>query len=122
EVDVHEALVVVPRHGEQQVQLHIAVDGGVVDQVVDATEFGDGEIGQRRGGFGIGDVDLGEDGGAAVGDDLLRHGGAEFGIAVGDHDFRALGGQRLGVGGADAARGSGDNGRLSGETDHDGCS
>ena len=44
-VHAHEAPVVVPVDGQQQVDLHAAEDRGVVDQVVDATE-----LGHRRGG------------------------------------------------------------------------
>src|SRR5262249_62074608 len=37
-VHVHEALVVVPVHREQRVELHVAEDRGVVDEEIDAAE------------------------------------------------------------------------------------
>ena len=48
---------VVPVHGEQQVELHAAEDGGVVDQVVDAAEVLDGRLGHGHRRARVGHVD-----------------------------------------------------------------
>ena len=56
--------------------------------------------------------------GAAVGDDLLGDALAGLGVDVRDHHRGAFAGQRLGVGLADAAAGSGDDRDLVVELPH----
>src|SRR4029077_11072132 len=56
-VHTHELLVVVPVDGDEEVELHAAEDGRVVDQVVDAVELGKRLGRHLLGGVGVGHVD-----------------------------------------------------------------
>ena len=112
EVHAHELLVVVPVHGQQQIELHAAEDRGVVHQIVDAAELGQRAVGHGLGRLRVGHVDRHADRRPPIGDDLLGHPLAALGVDIGDHHRGALAGQRLGVGLADTATGPGDNGDL----------
>jgi hypothetical protein len=96
-----------------------AEDRSVVDQIVDAAELGQRAIGHRLGRLRIGHVDRHAEGCSAVGDDLLGHPLAARGVDVGDDHRRALAGLCFGVGLADPAAGSGDDGHLLGELPHE---
>ena len=93
-------------------QLH---DAGVVDEDVNPTEGGLGGVEHARYLGGIGDVGPVGDGAAAglldLGDDGFRGGGI---AGVVHDDDEAITGQSAGGGGADAARGSGDDGDFVG--------
>ena len=95
------------------------VDAGVVDQDVEMAVSLDGGVDDGLGVGGLGDVALDGDGLAAGGgdglDDLV---GAGLAGGVVDDDGRAVGGQRLGDGGADALGGAGDDGDFSGKLAH----
>ena len=106
-VHVHEVLVVVPVDVHQPRELHVAEDGCVVHQEVDAAERGDGGLRHRLRRLGRADVGRDEDRLAPGVHDLARDAVARVLGDLGHHDLRALLGEPLGVGLADAAARSG---------------
>ncbi len=109
----HERVEVVVVDVGQAGQLHVAEDGGVVDQVVDASEGLEGRLGHGVGAGRVAHVGLHEQRTLAerVGHRLT--GGL---VELGDDHVGALGVQGPGVGLADAAPCAGDDGCAVGES------
>ena len=95
-----------------------ASDGGVVDEDVAALEVAGDFFAEARYGGCVGEVAREDGGVASFTLDLVADFVQAFGVAGGEEDVGAEGGEAEGGGGADSAGGAGDEGDLRGERGH----
>lgn len=111
-VDANEFLVVVQRHGQQQIELHATVDRRIVHQIVDAAESTDGAVDHGFSGILVGHVNGHMNRSTAVGDNLLGYRRGTVGVDVSDDHRGTFAGQRLSVGLPDTLGSPGDDSHL----------
>src|SRR5699024_4384585 len=108
-IHVHEPAVVLPIHGNQQVELHVTVDRRIVHTQVDATELIRCDSGHGFHGGGIGNVRGDMTCLPTRGPDRVRHFLTGFVVNVRHHDRSPFSGKPSSVCFADAGSSAGDH-------------